>query len=106
MTTFDKREEGFEAKFAYDEEKQFKAKARRNRLLGQWAALKMGYEGAKIEEYADFISKKGVSLKDDQIIQLVQGDFEAIGSSVESAELGQKMNQFYVDALQQLGLTS
>ena len=42
MTTFDKREEGFEKKFAHDEELQFKASARRNKLLGMWAAEKMG----------------------------------------------------------------
>ena len=46
-TTFDKREEGFEKKFAHDEELQFKASARRNKLLGMWAAGKMGLAGAR-----------------------------------------------------------
>ena len=45
MTTFDKREEGFEKKFAHDEELRFKANARRNKLLGLWAAEKMGLSG-------------------------------------------------------------
>ena len=52
MTTFDKREEGFEKKFAHDEELKFKAAARRNKLLGQWAAEKLGLTGAAVDAYA------------------------------------------------------
>ena len=52
MTTFDKRQEGFEKKFAHDEELQFKANARRNKLLGLWAAGLMGVSGADAEAYA------------------------------------------------------
>ena len=52
MTTFDKREEGFEKKFALDEELLFKAAARRNKLLGLWAAEKLGLSGADAEAYA------------------------------------------------------
>ncbi|MGZ8322645.1 MAG: DUF1476 domain-containing protein, partial [Rhodoplanes sp.] len=52
MDSFDKRKEGFEKKFAYDEELRFKATARRNRLLGLWAAEKLGLTGAEGEAYA------------------------------------------------------
>ena len=52
MTTFDKREEGFEKQFAVDEELRFKATARRNKLLGLWAAQKLGLSGTEAEEYA------------------------------------------------------
>jgi hypothetical protein len=52
MTTFDKREEGFEKKFAHDEELRFKANARRNKLLGLWAAEQLGLAGADAEKYA------------------------------------------------------
>src|SRR5712691_11114602 len=52
MTTFDKREEGFEKQFAHDEELRFKANARRNKLLGLWAAQKLGLSGAEAEAYA------------------------------------------------------
>ena len=52
MTTFDERENAFEAKFAHDEEMQFKAQARCNRLLGLWAAEKMGKSGEDAEAYA------------------------------------------------------
>ena len=51
MTTFDKREDGFEKKFAHDEELQFKASARRNKMLGLWAAEKLGLSGADAEAY-------------------------------------------------------
>ena len=52
MTTFDKREEGFEKKFALDEEQKFKAEARRNKLLGQWIAEKLGMSGEAATAYA------------------------------------------------------
>ena len=52
MTTFDDRERAFEAKFAHDAEMQFKAEARRNRLLGLWAAGLMGKSGAEADAYA------------------------------------------------------
>src|SRR5436190_19033357 len=59
MTTFDKREEGFEKKFAHDEELRFKATARRNRMLGLWAAEKLGIAGDAANAYA-----KGVVMSD------------------------------------------
>src|SRR5580658_1793023 len=52
MTTFDKREEAFEQQFAHDEELKFKATARRNKLLGLWAAEKLGLSGAEADSYA------------------------------------------------------
>ena len=55
MTTFDKREEGFEKQFAVDEELRFKANARRNKMLGLWAAQKLGLSGAEADEYAKAI---------------------------------------------------
>ncbi|HSM19852.1 MAG TPA: DUF1476 domain-containing protein, partial [Hyphomicrobiales bacterium] len=57
MTTFDKRQEGFEAKFAHDEELKFKANARRNKLLGLWAAEKLGLSGPAADDYAFSVVK-------------------------------------------------
>ncbi|PCD77314.1 DUF1476 domain-containing protein [Pseudothioclava arenosa] len=57
MTTFDEREQGFEAKFAHDEELQFKADARTNKLLGQWAAGLLGKTGADADAYAASVVK-------------------------------------------------
>jgi hypothetical protein len=64
MTTFDKREEGFEKQFAHDEDLKFKAMARRNKLLGLWAAEKMGLTGAEADAYAK---------------EVVMSDFEEAG---------------------------
>ena len=66
MTTFDKREEGFEKKFALDEEQKFKAEARRNRLLGLWAAEKLGMSGDAATAYAK---------------EVVAADFEEAGDA-------------------------
>ena len=67
MTTFDKREEGFEKKFAHDEELKFKAEARRNKLLGLWAAEKLGMTGPAADAYAK---------------EVVMADFEAPGDEM------------------------
>jgi len=72
MTTFDKREEGFEKQFVLDEELRFKANARRNKFLGLWAAQKLGLSGAEADAYAKAVvmadfEDKGVDLSDHQI---------------------------------------
>jgi hypothetical protein len=78
MSTFDKREEGFEKKFAHDEELRFKAYARRNKQLGLWAADKMGISGADADAYA-----KSVVLADfeeageDDVFRKVKADLDA-----------------------------
>ena len=67
MSTFDKREEGFELKFAHEEEVRFKARARRNKMLGLWAAEKLGLAGAAADAYAR---------------EVVMADFEGTGDDV------------------------
>src|SRR5712692_5568557 len=80
MTTFDKREEGFEKQFAHDEELKFKATARRNRLLGMWAAEKLGLAGPAADAYA-----KEVVLTDFEeggthdVVGKIRKDFDAKG---------------------------
>jgi hypothetical protein len=77
MTTFDKREEGFEKQFAHDEELRFKATARRNKMLGLWAAQKLGLAGAEADEYA-----KAIVLVDfeepgeDDVFRKIRKDFD------------------------------
>ncbi len=76
MTGFDEREKGFERKFEHDQELDFKVRARRNHLLGQWAAAKLGLSGAAVETYAQDII--AAALKDDPaIIAKIAADFEA-----------------------------
>ena len=74
MTTFDNRERGFENKFALDQEQEFKAGARRNRMLGQWAAGLMGLEGAHVDEYAKAVVKSDFELPGDEAIMRREGD--------------------------------
>ena len=84
MTTFDERENAFEAKFAHDEEMQFKAQARCNKLLGLWAAEKLGKTGDAAEDYA-----KTVVIADmeeaghEDVVRKVSGDLGALSSDDE-----------------------
>ncbi|NOD83509.1 DUF1476 domain-containing protein [Ruegeria sp. HKCCD6119] len=100
MTTFDERENAFEAKFAHDEEMQFKAQARCNKLLGLWAAEKLGKSGADAEEYA-----KTVVISDfeeaghEDVVRKVSGDLGNL-SSVE--EIRAKMAELLPEAKAQV----
>jgi hypothetical protein len=78
MTTFDKREEGFEKKFAHDEEMRFKANARRNKLLGLWAAEKLGLAGDEAQAYAkEVVMADFEEAGDDDVFRKVRKDFDA-----------------------------
>jgi hypothetical protein len=78
MTTFDKRKEGFESKFARDEELRFKATARRNKLLGLWAAEKMGLQGPQAEDYAKMVVSADFSEPgDEDVFCKIRADFDA-----------------------------
>ena len=80
MTTFDKREEGFEKQFAHDEELRFKANARRNKLLGLWAAEKMGLSGPDADAYAkEVVVADFEEAGDDDVFRKVRKDFDAKG---------------------------
>jgi len=103
MTTFDNREKGFEAKFAHDAEMQFKAEARRNKLLGLWAAEKMGLSGAEADAYAkSVIMADFEEAGDEDVFRKVSADFAERGISVPEAELRRQMREFLVQAKQQL----
>jgi len=78
MTTFDKREEGFEQQFAHDEELRFKATARRNKLFGLWAAGKLGLKGADAEAYAkSVVVAEFEEASDHDVFRKVRGDLDA-----------------------------
>ena len=86
MTTFDKREEGFEKKFALDEEQKFKAEARRNKLLGLWAAEKLGLIGDAATAYSKEVVAADFEEAGDQDVQnKVVKDFTAKGVAVTAA---------------------
>ena len=88
MTTFNDREQGFERKFALDQEQEFKAAARRNKMLGQWAAGLMGLQD--VEEYAKAVVKSDFELPgDEDVLRKVFEDLK--GSGVEITESGVRM---------------
>ena len=86
MTQFDKREEGFEKKFALDEEQKFKAEVRRNRLLGQWAAEKLGMTGDAAAAYAkEVVAADFEEAGDGDVLRKVLGDLTAKGVAITEA---------------------
>jgi hypothetical protein len=103
MSTFDKREEGFERKFALDEEQKFKAEARRNKLLGLWAAEKLGMTGDAASAYAKEVVVADFEEAGDQDVQnKVMKDFAAKGVTVTAPELRAKMDELMAQAAAQV----
>ncbi len=103
MTTFDKREEGFEKKFAFDEELQFKAGARRNKLLGLWAAEKMGISGPEADAYAKSVVVADFEeAGDEDVFRKVRGDFDAKSVKQTDHQIRQSMNELMVTAVEQI----
>ena len=103
MTTFDKREEGFEKKFAHDEELRFKATARRNKLLGLWAAEKMGITGPDAEAYAkEVVVADFEEAGDDDVFRKVRKDLDAKGVAASDQEIKTQMVSLMATAVQQI----
>jgi hypothetical protein len=103
MTTFDKREEGFEKKFALDEEQKFKAEARRNRLLGMWAAEQLGITGDAATAYAkEVVAADFDEAGDADVMRKVAGDFKAKGVAITEAQVRAKMDELMAVAAAQV----
>ena len=80
MTTFDKRKDAYENKFAHDEALRFKAEARRNKLLGLWAAELLGKSGEEADAYArEVVRSDFEEAGDEDVFRKVRGDFDAAG---------------------------
>jgi hypothetical protein len=95
MTTFDKREQAFEAHFALDQESEFKAQARRNRRLAQWAGERMGLSGAELEAYVPTVQRADLKeAGDDDVFQKVLADLAGKKAEVLPHELRAKMDEF------------
>jgi hypothetical protein len=103
MTTFDKREEGFEKQFAHDEELRFKANARRNKLLGRWAAEKLGLSGADAETYArEVVMADFEEAGDNDVLRKVSKDFEAKGVAQSEHQIRRTMDELMAQAVAQI----
>ena len=102
MTQFDDRERAFEAKFARDEEMQFRILARRNRLLGEWAAGLMGLTGEETDAYAkEVIQADFEEAGDEDVIRKLLGDLTAAGSEVTEAEIRTRLDECAIEARRQ-----
>ena len=103
MSGFDDREKGFEAKFRLDQESQFKVTARRNKLLGLWAAAKMGKTGTAADAYAkDVVAADFIKAGDSDVIEKVLADLTAHKITASEADLRKELDKAAVTAREQI----
>jgi hypothetical protein len=103
MSTFDKREEGFESKFAHDQELRFKAHARRNKLAGLWAAEKLGLTGAAAESYAANIVTIDLDKPDsDRVFKELRKDFDEKGVEQSDHQIRRTLDEAMEKAVAEL----
>jgi hypothetical protein len=103
MTTFDDRKDAFEKRFAHDEELRFKATARRNKLLGLWAADKLGKSGADADAYAKSVVMADFEeAGDDDVLRKVRADLEAGGAAPAETEIRRVMTDLMARAIDEV----
>jgi hypothetical protein len=101
MSSLDEREKGFERKFVSDQELEFRAASRRNRMLGEWAGRLMGLES--VDDYAQAVVKSHVEHPDENnVARKVIGDLTAAGLAVRASEVPHKMDEFMALARDQV----
>ena len=100
MTTFDKREQAFEAELVHDAELKFKAVARRDKWFGLWAAEQLGKTGADAEAYASALVRADiVGTGGDEVFTKVRADFDAAGVVQTDPQLRRKLNDLFAEAI-------
>ena len=103
MASMDDREKGFERKFALDEEQRFRAMARRNKLLGVWAAEKLGKSGADADAYAkEVVMADFAEAGDEDVFRKVRSDFDAAGIRASDADIRNAMSELLAKAAAQI----
>lgn len=103
MTSMKDREEGFERKFALDEEQKFRAVARRNKLLGMWAAEKLGKSGADAEAYAKEVIISDIEeAGDHDVFRKIRKDFDAAGVDQSDHQIRRTMDELMATAAEQV----
>jgi len=103
MTSFDEREKGFERKFAHDEELRFKSTVRRNKLIGLWAAQKLGLSGDEAEAYAKSIVKADFQEPGDaDVLRKLSADFAAKGIDISDDDLHRVLIDKLAEAVGQI----
>jgi hypothetical protein len=100
MTTFDDREQAFERMFALDQDLKFRAESRRNRLLAEWAAAKLGIMGDQLQDYIRSVVKADLEEKgDEDVFRKLHNDFAAAGVKVSDTELRAAMGELLAKAV-------
>lgn len=103
MTTFDNREKAYENKFAHDQELRFKAESRRNKLLAEWAAPKLGLTGAALDDYIKAVRKADLAEKgDEDVFRKVAKDFADKGVKLADDELRKVMGELMAKAVAEI----
>lgn len=103
MAQFDDRRDAYENKFAHDEELRFKATARRNKLLGLWAAERLGQAGAEADAYAKSVVMADFEeAGDDDVLRKVKADLEAAGLNETEASIRGKMTELMLKAVEDI----
>jgi hypothetical protein len=103
MTTFDEREKGFEKKFAHDQNLKFKAESRRNRLIGHWAAEKLGITGDDVAAYAKTVIKADLEeAGDEDVFRKLRADFDAKNVAISDEDIRTAMQEKLAEAINQI----
>ena len=103
MTGFDKRREGFESKFAHDQDLKFKATARRNKLLGLWAAEKLGLTADQADAYAKEVVKSDLEeAGEEDVFRKLRKDFDAKKVAVSDHQIRREMDELMHKAVEQV----
>ncbi len=103
MSTFDDREDKFEKKFAHDAALKFKAEARRNKLVGLWAAKLLGKEGDAADAYVKEVIKADLEeAGDDDVFRKIRGDFDAAGVDQSDHQIRRHMDECLSEAVKQI----
>jgi hypothetical protein len=106
MSSMRDRQEGFEKKFAMDEETKFRAMARRNKLLGLWAAEQLGKSGADADAYAkEVVHSDFEEAGDNDVFRKVRADFDAAGIAQSDTQIRAAMEDLLVKAVEQIRTT-
>ena len=107
MTLFDERERAFEQMFVHDEEARFRALAKRNKLLGQWVAERLGLRGPEADSYIQEIGKSVMAaVVDESLVGKLSADFEARGIAVSGEQIREKMSDLMTTAVAQVRSTT
>ncbi len=103
MTTFDDREKAYERKFAHDQELRFYDESRRNKMLAEWAAPKLGLTGAAVEDYIKAVRKADLAQKgDDDVFAKLREDFDKKGVAIADAEIRKTMRDLLDQAVREI----